>query len=106
MEDITDVYEDAVAHPVWLKEAMSFSDGIAWRLAEVNGRKMGLPLYRAGGAERQSSVDPQDWLDAVGMSAPTTIDELHAVATAFKEADMGQGGEGAPSVSASRPIAS
>ena len=28
---------------IWLKEAMGFSDGIAWRLAEVNGRKMGLP---------------------------------------------------------------
>ena len=93
IEDITDVW-DAVAHPVWLKEAMSFSDGIAWRLAEVNGRKMGVPYIEQAAQNDKVLWIRQDWLDAVGMSAPTTIEELHAVMTAFVEADMGQGGEG------------
>ncbi|MCY4526508.1 MAG: hypothetical protein OXB89_07850, partial [Anaerolineaceae bacterium] len=93
LEDITDVYEE-VAHPLWLKEAMSFSDGIAWRLAEVNGRKMGLPYIEQAAQNDKLLWIRQDWLDSVGMSAPTTIEELHAVATAFKEADMGQGGAG------------
>jgi putative aldouronate transport system substrate-binding protein len=93
LEDITDVY-DEVAHPIWLKEAMSFSDGIAWRLAEVNGRKMGLPYIEQAAQNDKLTWIRQDWLDAVGMSVPTTIEELHAVASAFVEADMGQGGEG------------
>ena len=93
LEDITEVW-DEVAHPVWLKEAMSFSDGIAWRLAEVNGRKMGVPYIEQAAQNDKVLWIRQDWLDAVGMDAPTTIDELHAVATAFVEADMGQGGEG------------
>ena len=93
LEDITDVY-DEVAHPIWLKEAMGFGDGIAWRLAEVNGRKMGLPYIEQAAQNDKVLFIRQDWLDAVGMSAPATIEELHAVATAFVEADMGQGGEG------------
>ena len=93
IEDITDVWDEA-AHPVWLKEAMSFSDGIAWRLAEVNGRKMGVPYIEQAAQNDKVLWIRQDWLDAVGMSAPTTIEELHAVMTAFVEADMGQGGDG------------
>ncbi len=93
LEDITDVYEE-VAHPVWLKEAMGFSDGIAWRLAEVDGRKMGLPYIEQAAQNDKLMWIRQDWLDAVGMSAPTTIEELHAVASAFKQADLGQGPEG------------
>ena len=76
IEDITDVWEEA-AHPVWLKEAMSFSDGIAWRLAEVNGRKMGVPYIEQAAQNDKVLWIRQDWLDAVGMSAPTTIEELH-----------------------------
>lgn len=93
LEDITDVY-DAAAHPVWLKEAMGFSDGIAWRLAEVDGRKMGLPYIEQAAQNDKLMWIRQDWLDAVGMGAPTSIEELHAVASAFKSADLGQGGEG------------
>ena len=64
-------------------------------LAEVNGRKMGLPyIEQAAQNDKVLTWIRQDWLDAVGMSAPTTVEELHAVATAFVEADMGQGGDG------------
>ncbi len=93
VEDITDVYEEA-AHPVWLKEAMSFGGGAAWQYAEVDGRKMGLPYIEQAAQNDKLLWIRQDWLDAVGMSAPTTIEELHAVATAFVEADMGQGADG------------
>lgn len=34
----------------------------------------------------------QDWLDAVGMKAPTTIDEWHDVLTAFKNTDLNGNG--------------
>ena len=93
LEDITDVY-DEVAHPVWLKEAWSFGNGAAWQHAEVNGRKMGLPHTEQAAQNDKLLWIRQDWLDAVGMSAPTTVDELYAVAKAFVEADLGQGPEG------------
>ena len=93
VEDITEVW-DAVAHDVWLKGAMSFGDGIAWRLAEVNGRKMGIPYIEQAAQNDKVLWIRQDWLDAVGMDVPTTVEETHAVASAFKEADMGQGGPG------------
>ena len=35
----------------------------------------------------------QDWLDNVGMEAPTTIDEWYEVLTAFKEGDPNGNGE-------------
>ena len=94
LEDITDVY-DEVAHPVWLKEAMGFSGGVAWRLAEQNGRKMGLPYIEQAAQNDKLLWIRQDWLDAVGMDAPSTVEELHAVATAFVQADLGQGADGA-----------
>ena len=93
LEDITDVY-DEVAHPVWLKDAWNFGNGVAWQYAEVNGRKMGLPHTEQAAQNDKLLWIRQDWLDAVGMSVPTTIDELYAVAKAFVEADLGQGPEG------------
>ena len=74
LEDITDVYEE-VAHPIWLKEAMNFSDGVAWRLAEVNGRKMGLPYIEQAAQNDKLLWLRQDWLEAVGLDAPTTVEE-------------------------------
>ncbi|MFI3326144.1 MAG: hypothetical protein R3Y35_08205 [Clostridia bacterium] len=35
----------------------------------------------------------QDWLDALGMEVPTTIEELYTVLTAFKENDMNGDGD-------------
>ncbi len=93
VEDITDVW-DAVAHPVWLKEAWSFGGGAAWQHAEVNGRKMGLPHTEQAAQNDKLLWIRQDWLDAVGMPIPSTVDELYAVAKAFVEADLGAGPDG------------
>ena len=93
LEDITDVYNE-VAHPVWLKEAMSFGGGAAWQYAEVDGRLMGLPYIEQAAQNDKLLWIRQDWLDAVGMSVPATVDELYAVAKAFVDADLGQGGDG------------
>ena len=93
LEDITDVYEE-VASQEWIKDPLSFGGGVAWRLAEVNGRKMGFPYIEQAAQNDKLMWLREDWLEAVGMSAPTTIEELHAVASAFKAADLGQGAEG------------
>lgn len=55
--------------------------------ATYNGQVIAIPLV-------DSSIDAapllwirQDWLDAVGMEKPTTLDELYEVMKAFKEKD-------------------
>lgn len=58
-----------------------------WNIVSKDGQRWGLPQVAKG----PSIVgDPvmwvrQDWLDAVGLPAPTTIEEFEAVLAAFKE---------------------
>ena len=55
---------------------MGFADGVAWRLAEQNGRKMGLPFIEQAAQNDKLLWIRQDWLDAVGMSAPSTVEGI------------------------------
>ena len=103
VEDITDVW-DAVAHPVWLKEAMSFGDGAAWQYAEVDGRKMGVPYV-----EQAAQNDKLLWIRPGlagrrwAMETPTTVDELYAVAKSFRRCRPGaRRGPAVPSASPRR----
>jgi putative aldouronate transport system substrate-binding protein len=55
------------------------------RNASVNGEVFG--IYRARDAMRTSVIIRKDWLAAVGMDAPTSVDDLYEVAKAFTEQD-------------------
>lgn len=92
LEDITDVWEQE-ASPEFVKKPLEYGGaGRAWSYAEVDGRKMGIPYSEVAAQNDKLMWIRQDWLDKVGMKVPTTIDELKAVATAFVEAKLGQGG--------------
>lgn len=52
----------------------------------VNGELYALPRYTGGGAGIGSLAVRQDWLDELGLEAPTTLDELYEVLKAIKEA--------------------
>ncbi len=93
LEDITDVYEE-YASEEWMKEPYSYGGGLAWSYAEVDGRKYGLPYVEAAAQDDKALWIRTDWLEKLGLDAPTTLEELEAVALAFAEADMGQGAEG------------
>ncbi len=54
----------------------------------VNGKWVGFPLD-SGFINTSVLWIRQDWLDAVNMTVPTTIDELEAVAKAFMDAKLG-----------------
>ena len=55
------------------------------RNASVNGEVFG--IYRARDAMRTSVILRKDWLEAVGMEAPTSVDDLYDIAKAFTEED-------------------
>ncbi len=60
-----------------------------------NGAIYGMPMisdYAIDDLEVLSYINKK-WLDKVGMSIPTTTDELYAVLKAFKEQDVNENGE-------------
>ena len=104
--DITDVYE-ATAHPKWVKESQAWGDNQLWAYAEVDGRKMAFPSIAQAGQDEQILFIRTDWLDKVGMDAPTTLEEMEAVAEAFVTNDLGAGPPGTTvGVMASRDLQS
>ena len=57
-----------------------------YKLGQIDGRQYLIPAKRVvRGA--LSQMIRQDWLDELGMKAPTTTDELYEVLKAFKEKD-------------------
>ncbi|GHU77200.1 hypothetical protein AGMMS49992_24400 [Clostridia bacterium] len=87
LQDLTEAY-DNYSQGRLLKEAVgtspeSLSTGI------YDGEFVGFP--QIGNAYNNTKVlhIRQDWLDAVGMEAPKTIDEMIAVAKAFQAAKLG-----------------
>ncbi|WP_206074383.1 extracellular solute-binding protein [Antribacter gilvus] len=59
--------------------------------ASVNGTVYG--VFRLRDAMRTAVVLRKDWLDALGLDAPTTTDELYEVAKAFSEQDPDGNGQ-------------
>ncbi|WP_028547342.1 extracellular solute-binding protein [Paenibacillus sp. UNC451MF] len=60
--------------------------------AKVDGKLYAIPTTTLSFASTSLMIR-QDWLDKVGMKAPTTLDELVAVLKAFKEKDPGGNGD-------------
>ncbi|MBY0117929.1 extracellular solute-binding protein [Paenibacillus sp. FSL L8-0435] len=58
------------------------------RFGQLEGQQFAIPGKRAI-TSRYNSYIRQDWLDKVGMKAPTTTDELYETLKAFKEKDPG-----------------
>ncbi len=93
LEDITDVYEN-LADPTWVKGKWDKYGNLPWAFASYNGKKMGIPYVERLVQNDKLMWMRQDWLDKLGLEAPTTLDELYTVATAFKQAELGQGAKG------------
>lgn len=64
----------------------------AFEAAKVDGKIYAIPTTTIP-TVGESLFIRQDWLDKVGMKAPTTTDELVAVLKAFKEKDPGGNGD-------------
>jgi putative aldouronate transport system substrate-binding protein len=62
-------------------------------VGKYKGKRYGIPMLRANPDTGPAFKIRQDWLDKLGMKAPTNPDELYTVLKAFKEKDPGNVGK-------------
>ena len=85
LEDLTP-YIDEFANADLL-ENYAQTNGVALAAATVDGTIMGIPNVQPQADAPLMAWVRQDWLDAVGMEGPETLDDLVAIAQAFIEQD-------------------
>lgn len=68
VEDITDVYE-RVADPIWVKEPLARDNNAAWKYAQVNRRRMGMPYVETAAQNDKLLWIRRDWLEQVNTDA-------------------------------------
>ncbi|WP_160033106.1 sugar ABC transporter [Paenibacillus sp. An7] len=73
---------DTYASDTW-KKAMEI-DPTVWNSVTRDGKKMGIPVLDYAYNNDYLLWIRQDWLDALNLKAPTTLDELEKVMDAFK----------------------
>jgi putative aldouronate transport system substrate-binding protein len=89
--DMTDILEQYGS--AFTKEMIAADNNVAFDQVTVDGRLMALP-YIAGNVDGASMLwIRKDWMDNLGFEAPKTIDDLVALARAFKENDPDNNGE-------------
>lgn len=76
---------DLTPHLDKLADYKKFAGADALKKGIVNGKQYALP--KAGQAVTHTYWIRKDWLDALKLKAPTTVDELFEVAKAFTESD-------------------
>ncbi len=86
VQDMTD-YFDKYASDLY-KEAVEM-EPMGEELITVDGRMMGLPNPSATAENISLLWIRKDWLEAVDMPVPTTLEEVVSLAKAFKEAKLG-----------------
>lgn len=87
LEDLTPYYETFASDII--KENIDMTDGMAISNATVDGKLYGLPNVQTEADGYNLMWIRQDWLDELGLDAPSTIEELEEVAKAFVDNDMG-----------------
>jgi putative aldouronate transport system substrate-binding protein len=88
--DLTEVYETYASD--LLRIAMEYGDREGFVGASKDGKIYGMPLPVDYYEHVPIMYIRQDWLDALNLKAPTTIDELITVATAFAKNDPDRNG--------------
>ena len=83
--DMTEVYEKCIS-PFLKEQYDTFGDRLFSEVS-VDGKMMGIPGTQLEGQHNLLWVR-QDWLDTLGLEAPSTMEELEAVAQAFVDNDM------------------
>lgn len=89
--DMTDAYNYYISP--FLKEQFDTFNGLPFEEVTVDGRLMGIP-GPIGHYGHNVLWIRQDWLDALDLEVPQTLDEIVKVAKAFMEKDPGGNGPG------------
>ena len=87
LEDLTPYYETYASDTI--KDNIDRTEGKAIDNASVDGKMYGLPNVQAEADGYNLMWIRQDWLDKLGLEAPTTVEELENVAKAFVDNNMG-----------------
>lgn len=87
LEDLTPYY-DTYACDI-IKQNVDSTGGKAIENASYDGKLLGLPNVQVEADGYALMWIRQDWLDALNLEAPTTIEELETVAKAFVDNNMG-----------------
>ncbi|MCD9024651.1 hypothetical protein [Cohnella silvisoli] len=83
---------DKYASPT-VKKAYSLAPKSIWSKFTKDGKVYGLPILSDGIGNATTLIVRQDWLDAVGLPAPKTIDDLDKVLDAFTNNDPDKDGK-------------
>ena len=87
VEDMTEYFEQYASEQY--KEALEFEGGLAADFITYDGRMYGLPHTGTTPKNGQQLFIRKDWLDAVNLPVPTTMDELVTAMRAFVDAKLG-----------------
>jgi len=87
IEDLTEVFEKYVSANT--KQVMTEDGGYAIRAATIDGKMYGIPRTTPGYGTSSMLWVRQDWLDKLNLQPPKTVDEVIAVAKAFKDNNLG-----------------
>lgn len=88
VEDITDLWEKYASDLA--KQKKGYPDSMLWLDVKRDGRLYGISYKEDGFGDDSLTYVRQDWLDQLGLKAPTTIDEITEVARAFKAAGLAE----------------
>ncbi len=92
LADLTDAYE-MYASQRW-KDSWAEYGELPWTYTKVNGRIFGIPRVEDLAHNDNILWYRKDWFDTLGLAVPETMDELHDVAMAIVESDIGKGAPG------------
>jgi len=85
IEDMTEYFDKYATDQV--KQAFSYADGLGLRMGTLDGKLYGLPNTRDASGNLNLLWVRKDWLDNLGLKAPTTAEEVVSVAEAFAKQD-------------------
>ncbi|MDO5423012.1 MAG: extracellular solute-binding protein [Eubacteriales bacterium] len=83
VEDLTDAYEAYASDN--LKAAYDSTEGASFSNATFDGRLMAMPSISPGADAIPMLFVRGDWMDELGLEAPTSVDDIVAIVNAFKE---------------------
>ncbi|MDL2205976.1 extracellular solute-binding protein [Eubacteriales bacterium OttesenSCG-928-N13] len=90
IQPLGEVYEKYGSDKV--KAALGLNDNMFFDQATVNGEMYGLPEPNDFADGTSLMWIRQDWLDYMGLTAPTNVDELEALALKFMEGPVDEAG--------------
>jgi len=84
-------YEVIKEHAPELYASINEKAPAVWSYAYYDEKNWGMPNINHSHMTSKAPIYRKDWLEAVNMEIPTTVDELHDVLKAFQDADLGKG---------------